>query len=165
MATSKCGGVYAYSNLIGCDGQRLCFYGRSVIVLNGDILAKTTNIDSLLKEVDIAIAEVDINSVLVYRRVNNIKIKTHLGTGSCLEFDSLNGYSIDQSFLNTNLKNLTIYIKNFDLFRFSKKLIEIKKIDELNLIPEQEIYYFTSLWLWDYLRKCKFSKGFIVPLR
>lgn len=79
MATAKCGGVYAYSNTIGCDGARLCFYGRSVIVSNGDLVAKTTSINSLFKEVDVAVAYVDLNAVLVYRHQNNIKVKSHLG--------------------------------------------------------------------------------------
>lgn len=165
MATSKCGGVYAYSNMIGCDGNRLCFYGRSVVVANGDLLAKTTNITSLLKEVDVAIAEVDLNSVLVFRHQNNIKVKTHLGNGSCLEYDSKNGYSNNQPNLAGKLSNLTIYVKNFDLNRKKSSMMIPNSIDDLNLRPEHEIFYFTSLWLWDYLRKCKFAKGFMVPLR
>ena len=165
MATSKCGGVYAYANVIGCDGSRLCFYGRSVIVANGDIVAKTTNISSLLREVDVAVAFVDLHSVLVYRHQNNIKVKSHLGTGSCLEFDSAKGYDGSASLNRAGkLETLTIYVKNFDLLRPTVAANRPQVIDELNLRPEQEIFYFTSLWLWDYLRKCKFAKGFIVPL-
>lgn len=168
MATAKCGGVYAYSNAIGCDGARLCFYGRSVIVSNGNLIAKTTNIDSLLKEVDVAIAFVDLNSVLVYRHQNNIKVKSHCGNGSCLEFDSNLGYTNQSTYFSNDcskLKELTIYVRNFDLVRRDYEKNQIyRPIDELSLRPEQEIYYFTSLWLWDYLRKSKFANGFIVPL-
>ena len=168
MATSKCGGVYAYANVIGCDGARLCFYGRSVIVSNGDIVAKTTNMNSLLNEVDVAVAFVDLHSVLVYRHQNNIKVKSHLGNGACLEFDSVAGFDGFSSAALLNytgrLETLTIYVKNFDLLRPTVTGYRAQVIDELNLRPEQEIFYFASLWLWDYLRKCKFAKGFIVPL-
>lgn len=37
-ATFKSGGCYLFSNLRGCDGQRVYFNGASCIVLNGDIL-------------------------------------------------------------------------------------------------------------------------------
>lgn len=37
-ASSKAGGAYLYSNLRGCDGQRVLFNGCSAIALNGDIL-------------------------------------------------------------------------------------------------------------------------------
>lgn len=88
-----------------------------------------------------------------------------LGNGTCLEFDSIDGYNQKSFTQNSRLETLTIYILNFDLVRASDELQRTyRAIDELSLKPEQEIYYFTSLWLWDYLRKCKFAKGFIVPL-
>jgi len=37
-ATSKCGGLYVFNNLRGCDGQRVYFSGSSSIVLNGKTL-------------------------------------------------------------------------------------------------------------------------------
>lgn len=37
-ATFKSGGCYLFSNLRGCDGQRLYFNGGSCIALNGHIL-------------------------------------------------------------------------------------------------------------------------------
>lgn len=39
-ASSKAGGAYLYSNLRGCDGQRVFFNGCSSISLNGDIVAR-----------------------------------------------------------------------------------------------------------------------------
>lgn len=36
----KAGGAYLYSNLRGCDGQRVLFNGCSAISLNGDIIAR-----------------------------------------------------------------------------------------------------------------------------
>ena len=37
-ATERTGGVYLYSNMIGCDGGRLNFDGCSLISVNGDII-------------------------------------------------------------------------------------------------------------------------------
>jgi len=37
-ASSKCGCLYVFSNLRGCDGERLCFNGCSNVVLNGNVL-------------------------------------------------------------------------------------------------------------------------------
>lgn len=39
-ASFKAGGAYLYSNLRGCDGQRMLFNGCSAIALNGDIIAR-----------------------------------------------------------------------------------------------------------------------------
>ena len=35
--TSKVGGVYMYSNLIGCDGERVYYDGCCLIALNGEV--------------------------------------------------------------------------------------------------------------------------------
>lgn len=39
-ASFKAGGAYLYSNLRGCDGQRVYFNGCSAVALNGDIVAR-----------------------------------------------------------------------------------------------------------------------------
>lgn len=40
-ATFKSGGAYLFSNLRGCDGQRVYFNGCSCIAVNGDIIGRT----------------------------------------------------------------------------------------------------------------------------
>ena len=40
-ATRKSGGCYLYSNLRGCDGQRIMFNGGSCIALNGHTVSRT----------------------------------------------------------------------------------------------------------------------------
>lgn len=37
-ASAKCGVLYAFSNLRGCDGERVYLNGCSAVVLNGDVL-------------------------------------------------------------------------------------------------------------------------------
>lgn len=39
-ASAKAGGAYLFSNLRGCDGQRVFFNGCSAVALNGDIIAR-----------------------------------------------------------------------------------------------------------------------------
>lgn len=37
-ASAKCGVVYGFSNLRGCDGERVYLNGCSAVVMNGDVL-------------------------------------------------------------------------------------------------------------------------------
>lgn len=39
-ATFKSGGAYLYTNLRGCDGQRVYFNGCSAVAVNGEIVAR-----------------------------------------------------------------------------------------------------------------------------
>ena len=38
--TAKVGGVYMYSNLLGCDGERVFYDGCCLIALNGEVCAR-----------------------------------------------------------------------------------------------------------------------------
>ena len=40
LVSVQCGGVYLYSNLIGCDGERVFYDGGSMISMNGQIVAE-----------------------------------------------------------------------------------------------------------------------------
>ena len=64
-ATSKCGGLYIYSNQRGCDGGRLYFDGSSLIALNGEVLAQTPQF--CLTDVEVATATVDLEEVVRHR--------------------------------------------------------------------------------------------------
>lgn len=75
-ATMKCGGCYIYSNLRGCDGQRVYFEGVSSITLNGQILNRARQF--ALDEVviifsvivhEIFFVEVDSSRILVMNKV------------------------------------------------------------------------------------------------
>lgn len=159
-ATFKSGGIYAFANLVGCDGGgRLCYYGRSSIILNGDIVTMTTSKDNIFDEVQIAIAFIDLNDVIQYRSQNNIKVQNYNDIGDNLIFNSKNGFK-DSNINNVN----TITISDF----VNLKSSQVKKFPytfpQLNCLPEEEIMMYCSLWLWDYLRRCPGLEGFIVPL-
>ena len=160
-ATSKCGGFYAYSNLIGCDGTRLCFYGRSLVAGNGRLICQTTTEQTLFSEVEVAVTFLDPNDISAYRHQNNIKVNQQSAISRIISFDAERGFNQLQEF--SSLNQLVISIKNFELLKTSNPS-PTPPVTELKLCPEKEIFYFGSLWLWDYLRRSRFAKGFIIPL-
>ncbi|RWS02143.1 putative glutamine-dependent NAD(+) synthetase-like isoform X2 [Dinothrombium tinctorium] len=158
--TSKSGGVYAYSNSIGCDGGRICFAGRSVILLNGEPITMTMSKDNFLNEVQVAVAYINQSDVTSYRQQSNIKVQSHRATASTLLFDSIAGFK------NVNdLKSMNDVIINIKGLEINKKGFELQKsnLSMINTRAEEEILIYVSLWLWDYLRRSS-MKGFIVPL-
>ena len=48
--TAKVGGVYLYSNLIGCDGERVYYDGCCLIALNGEVSGCALNGESAMFE-------------------------------------------------------------------------------------------------------------------
>ncbi len=64
-STAKCGGVYVYSNFVGCDGGRLFFDGCCMVSVNGEIVAQGPQFT--LDEVNVTIATVDLDDVTSYR--------------------------------------------------------------------------------------------------
>ncbi|KRX03657.1 Carbon-nitrogen hydrolase [Pseudocohnilembus persalinus] len=64
-ATKKAGGIYLYSNSRGCDGGRVYYDGNSIIAQNGKILQMSDMFS--VKEVDVLINDVDLESVRQYR--------------------------------------------------------------------------------------------------
>jgi len=67
--TRKSGGVYIYSNLEGCDGERLYFDGGSIIALNGEIKAVAKRY--LLKDIDVTISNINLDDIVTYRMRSN----------------------------------------------------------------------------------------------
>lgn len=65
LATSKGGGVYLYSNLKGCDGQRYNFDGASMIVLNGKVLTMSPQFS--LNDVEVVTATINLDEIKAYR--------------------------------------------------------------------------------------------------
>ncbi len=71
-ATRKSGGCYLFSNLRGCDGQRIMFNGGSCIALNGQTIARTRQfsleevVRNIIIQVTCFIAE--LTTVFIYRK-------------------------------------------------------------------------------------------------
>ncbi|KAJ1327327.1 NAD+ synthetase [Batrachochytrium salamandrivorans] len=64
-ATGKCGGIYLYSNLKGCDGERVYYDGCPLIVINGEVVAQGSQFS--LADVEVITATLDIQDVRSYR--------------------------------------------------------------------------------------------------
>lgn len=169
----RAGACYAYSNLVGCDGQRYVFSGKSCIYDRGD-LVKMMRVDPrrLFKKMHIIYHDIDPQEISEHRAQMGIRPSTGSGTAK-LVWDLLVNASrcgeIDQTYkvLELNLSrpydqgNLKAkYTMHPDL-----KLTE--EVAKSNLgVParfEHEINCYVSLWLWDYLRRSN-MRGFMVPL-
>lgn len=57
--------MYMYSNLIGCDGERVYYDGCSMIAINGEIVGQGSQFS--LDEVEVTTATVDLEDVCSYR--------------------------------------------------------------------------------------------------
>ncbi len=138
-SAKKNGGVFVYTNLIGCDGGRLYFDGGSFICLNGKILAEGHRF--MLNEIDVVSCVIDLGEVRSYR--NSIKSR-------CVQSSfktSLPVIEVDQ-FLCTedpnNYNPLTYVIPKSYTF-------------------EREMALAPPCWIWDYLRRSG-ATGLFLPL-
>ena len=159
-ATARLGGAYAFSNLVGCDGSRLCFAGRSLISINGSLVARTSDRSDLFKEVQVAVADVDVQSIDAYRALGYRRPQPHTGVGDTLDFHSVKGY---QGCCTVNpLSKLTVVAKLPQVNAPGATIT--RSVARIHMSASQEIHYYGSLWLWDYLRRCPAATGFIIPL-
>ena len=75
-ATSKCGGIYLYSNQRGCDGDRLYFDGSASIAINGEFVCQGAQF--ALREVEVLTAVLDIDEVQQYRnRIRSLQVQAN----------------------------------------------------------------------------------------
>ena len=183
-ATGKSGGVYAYVNNLGCDGGgRLCCYGRSFVVENGNLLTMTTHSrETLFDEIEVSVAWIDPSTIQQYRQQKNICTRTFKVEGNSIKFNANQIPYEDSSTDAIISKVTTINIEGFNVLRYVLALLCDKakftflfrkstqvstpiQLD-LKLTPEEEIMRYCCLWLWDYLRRCIPGgiRGFIVPL-
>ncbi|CAB4060566.1 E6.3.5.1 [Lepeophtheirus salmonis] len=129
-ATLKNGGCYLYSNLRGCDGDRVYFQGNSCISLNGDIISRTRQYG--IEEIEIATATLDLVSIRSYR--NSLVNKCNQAMNECTPYPR-----VPVDFSLSEIED--IYIPT-----------HIPLIWDYHT-PEQEIMLGISCWLWDYLRR------------
>ncbi|XP_078148812.1 glutamine-dependent NAD(+) synthetase-like isoform X1 [Carex rostrata] len=139
-ATVTCGGVYMYANQQGCDGGRLYYDGCCCVTVNGDVVAQGSQFS--LKDVEVLTAVVDLDAISSYR-------------GSSSSFR-------EQASRNTNtvpyIKVPEKLCQKFRLGTCPTAPVEVKYH-----LPQEEIAFGPSCWLWDYLRRSGAS-GFLLPL-
>jgi NAD+ synthase (glutamine-hydrolysing) len=147
-ATSKCGGVYLYSNQQGCDGGRLYFDGCSMIVSNGTLLAQGSQFS--MNDVEVVFSTVNLDNVQTYRS----------GFGSRNDQAALIENPIPRVSCDIDLCKLS---NNYNNNNNMRKQITRPMESPSYHIPEEEIGYGPASWLWDYLRRSGAS-GFLLPL-
>lgn len=188
--TRRSGGVYIYSNLEGCDGERLYFDGGSVIAMNGDIKAVSSRY--LLKDVQITSCDINLDDIVTYRlRSNSHQIQSSRQIRypeinvelELTDFDSsyIKSYQYKPLQHNDSHKKYNI-IEEKQTPKFTKMFTEDNLDDILyhgsnedekkyrqrmkKEIPSKavnEICNTAACWLFDYIERSG-AKGFILPL-
>ena len=155
----KAGACYAYSNLVGCDGQRYVFFGRSCIFDRGQLVAQVGDPEDIFEDVHMITYSVNPNEIDNYRNQQGIAFgKTTSSHWDLLTELPSNKYPSQlEGFSGIFRMKLSKIVEN--VLPSQIKIPSSKSIDFF----QEEIYYYVSLWLWDYLRRSK-MKGFMLPL-
>ncbi|QDZ17495.1 glutamine-dependent NAD(+) synthetase [Chloropicon primus] len=141
-SVARCGGVYVYSNLKGCDGSRVVYDGASMIAMNDKgILAKGSQFEDL-GEVEVVTATVDIDEVMTYRQC--VQSRNTQADEACCGKTILSDFALAD--------------------RDDSGLVQpTPPLGGRELGPMEEIARGPALWLWDYLRRSS-GNGFLIPL-
>ena len=167
-ATKRAGGAYIYSNLKGCDGERLYFDGGSMIGVNGSIIAIEKRFD--LVDVKVLTYPINLDDISEYR-LRGSSIQTQ--SSKVKKIDVIDcKLSVISPLLSRPLKNensVNIVIDHSEKIK-DKKILEDnlfkgmhKSIDDISNKEISEVCEASSCWLWDYLKRSGAS-GFMLPL-
>ena len=138
-ASFKAGGAYLFSNLRGCDGQRVFFHGCSAVALNGEIVARSKQFS--LQDVEVTLATIDLEEIRSYR----VSRRSRCTTAAQVP----NYPRIDCDFEMST---------HSDIFKTANAPLQW-----VYHTPEEEIAMGPACWLWDYLRRSG-QGGFFLPL-
>ncbi|KAI1379221.1 putative glutamine dependent NAD+ synthetase [Hypoxylon crocopeplum] len=141
-ATRKCGGIYLYSNQIGCDGERLYFDGCALILCNGEVLAQGSQFS--LDEVEVITATIDLEDVRSYR--------SSMSRGMQAAKSTRKYHRVQTAF------ELSPEEGDLDLHRRPTLPREPRYHS-----VEEELALCTGCYLWDYLSRSR-TAGYLVPL-
>jgi NAD+ synthase (glutamine-hydrolysing) len=129
-----------YSNLRGCDGERVYYDGCAMIIINGEVVAQGSQFS--LQEVEVVTATLDLEDVRTYRSSS----PTYSTAAESL---SPSYPRIKTDFCVNKDDDLTVPTSQPIKFHYHT--------------AEEEISLGPACWLWDYLRRSGQS-GFFLPL-
>lgn len=153
----RAGACYAFSNCVGCDGQRYVFYGRSCIFDKGRLVAITPTSSGIFKEIQMITYTISPREIDEYRA--RMRITTSNSTGVGKIWDLLNPpKDVSQVDSSYNRFYLNISLQSGESQQHGMQIIP-----NITVRFEQEIDQYVSLWLWDYLRRSRMF-GFMMPL-
>eukprot|EP00753_Platysulcus_tardus_P008934 PLAT1719.1.p1 GENE.PLAT1719.1~~PLAT1719.1.p1 ORF type:complete len:1065 (-),score=522.65 PLAT1719.1:67-3237(-) len=135
-ASATVGGLYMYSNQVGCDGGRLYFDGCSLVALNGNVLVQASQFS--VHEVEVVTAVADLEEVRAHR-AGFTSHRLMAAAADAVPF-------IDVDFLLCERSGRTTMPVAPERFAIA-----------------EEIASGPACWLWDYLRRSGAS-GFFLPL-
>ncbi|XP_034487936.1 glutamine-dependent NAD(+) synthetase isoform X2 [Drosophila innubila] len=138
-ASFKAGGAYLFSNLRGCDGQRVYFNGCSTIALNGELLARSQQF--ALQDVEVTLATIDLEDIRAHRISQRSR---------CITAAKAAAYPRIRCDFEMSTRS-DIFITSTPPLHYTSHTVE----EEIALGP--------ACWLWDYLRRSG-QGGFFLPL-
>lgn len=188
-ATRACGGIYLYSNLKGCDGERLYFDGGSLLAMNGKVVGETPSFT--LDDVQLHYHDFNMNEIKTYRmRSNSYQLKASHQVITEFPVIAINTRTIRTIKMKPAIKiekNMGIHpnksyytpvkseddalltdakiINDVDIKAVSKEEKEYREKME-TVIPiknVEEVVGAAACWLWDYLRRSG-TTGYMLPL-
>uniref|UniRef100_A0A1I8IBL7 Glutamine-dependent NAD(+) synthetase n=1 Tax=Macrostomum lignano TaxID=282301 RepID=A0A1I8IBL7_9PLAT len=139
---NKAGGLYLYSNLRGCDGERVYYDGSALVAMNGRLVAQSRQF--ALEEVEVTSATVDLEEIRNYRQAN----RSHCQQSA--EAPALTRIAVPQWRLCRQDVAAACQSTNLPM-------------EPRYHTPEEEIALGPACWLWDYLRRSGQS-GYFLPL-
>ncbi|KAG8240343.1 hypothetical protein J437_LFUL000818 [Ladona fulva] len=134
-ASAKSGGCYLFSNLRGCDGQRVYFNGCSCIAVNGGVIARGSQYS--LKQVEVITSLVDLEDIRAYR--NAIRSRSLVASRST-PYPRINVDFTLSSGIDHGARIVDWALPSFQCSSWQWHS------------PEDEIALGPACWLWDYLR-------------
>lgn len=145
---SRAGGIYLYSNALGCDGDRLYYDGGSLILQNDRVM----RFDGLFSPTDVVVvtSAVDLESVRTFRgAIQSMGGQAQYATWDYPRITVDLALSEPEPCLGNPLAALAVSDVH----------------SEEHHIPseEEELLTAPALWLFDYLRRSK-AGGFFLPL-
>jgi NAD+ synthase (glutamine-hydrolysing) len=144
-ATARNGGVYLYSNQLGCDGNRLVFDGNSMIYKNGALLATGEHLS--FQEVEVVCATINLDEVRSYRSAIVSR-----------------GIQADQRDIKAPRIKIDDFVEGFRFTQVDNTAFEYTPVIEIPMYErEEEMGLSTARYLWDYLTRSP-AGGFFLPL-
>lgn len=143
----KTGGVYLYSNQIGCDGARLYYDGSSSVFANDQLLAIGHQF-TVETEVDVVTAVVDLSDVFPFRSMLGSRHSEANASQAAREL-----HRVQPS------KPFSILAPSAEQYTLTPSAGIVNKLWS----TEEEVARVPACWLWDYLRRSGLN-GFFLAL-
>lgn len=137
-ASFKAAAAYLFSNLRGCDGQRVYFNGCSMVALNGEIIARAKQF--ALQDVEVTVATFDLDDIRSWRAA--VRSRAMCAAAA-------------QPYARVTV--------DFELSVGDVYVMASRRMDVAYHAAEEEIALGPACWLWDYLRRSG-QGGYFLPL-